>query len=86
MTEVGGDAAVYIDPDNVAGAAVVVAKSLEDRERIRRLGLASAAHYSRRTMMDAYIACYSRASGTQLQRRSRAGTKVDTTLRCRRAA
>ena len=62
LTEVGGSAAVYIDPTNVATAAAVTAAVLrestaEKRARIAR-GLQQQAAFSTAAMVDTYLAIY----------------------------
>lgn len=72
MTEVGGDAATYFDPDDPASAAAIVASVLSESESDRRsrvaAGLARASAFSSGAMADAYLAVYHDA----LTRRSRA--------------
>lgn len=61
MTEVGGNAAIYIDPADPAdpaGAADVIASALTERERWRMAGLENAARFSTQAMMDAYVHWY----------------------------
>jgi len=60
MTEVGGDAAVYIDPDDVAGAAAVIATALADRDALVASGLRNAARFSGAQMVAGYGAAYRR--------------------------
>lgn len=58
MTEVGGEAAIYIDPADPTGAAGVIASALSERERWRMAGLANAARFSTQAMLDAYVHWY----------------------------
>lgn len=56
MTEVGGDAAVYFDPEDPAGAAQVIAEGVADVGAIRRRGLENAKRFSSEAMAAGYIA------------------------------
>jgi glycosyltransferase involved in cell wall biosynthesis len=58
MTEVGGDAAVYFDPTDLEAAARIVRVALEDREPLRRAGLANAARFTVDRMIDGYLQAY----------------------------
>jgi len=58
MLEVGGNAAIYIDPENEAGAVKIIAESLKERDRWKSAGLKNAARYSRKGMIESYIQCY----------------------------
>lgn len=58
MTEVGGDSAVYIDPDDIAGAAVLIAKALSSRQELAAGGLHNAARFTGPAMAARYIAAY----------------------------
>lgn len=58
MTDVGGSAAIYIDPADAAGAAGAVASALSERERWRQAGLANAARFSTKAMIDTYVRLY----------------------------
>lgn len=58
MTDVGGSAAIYIDPTNPADAAQIIAAALTERERWRRAGLDNAGQFSTKMMIDAYVRCY----------------------------
>lgn len=61
MTEVGGEAAIYIDPADSAGAASRIAAALTERERWRTAGLENAARFSNCMMIEAYSSQYRRA-------------------------
>ena len=62
MTEVGGEAASYIDPQNPSSAAAIVDAVLHepatDRHARVTAGLARAARFSSRAMADAYLSVY----------------------------
>jgi glycosyltransferase involved in cell wall biosynthesis len=62
MTEVAGDAATYLDPENPTSAAAVVEAALrepEDERRIRvREGLSRAGRFSSRATARAYLSVY----------------------------
>lgn len=58
MTEVGGDAAIYIDPSDMRGAANLVADALIDRPNLVAGGLKNVTRFSRDSMANAYIAAY----------------------------
>ena len=58
MTEVGGDAAVYIDPDDMAAAAVVIANALVPRQTLVAAGLKNAGRFTGATMAAGYVAAY----------------------------
>jgi len=58
MTEVGGNAAVYIDPDQMPGAAVVVADALASRQTLMAAGLRNAERFSGAAMAAGYVAAY----------------------------
>lgn len=58
MTDVGGEAAIYIDPSDTAGAISNIAEGLGDRERRRVQGLENAANYSPEAMIGSYVDLY----------------------------
>jgi glycosyltransferase involved in cell wall biosynthesis len=62
MTEVGGEAAVYIDPDDVSGAAAVIAAALLARDELVVSGLRNAARFSGAQMVEGYVAAYRRVT------------------------
>ena len=62
MTEVGGDAAVYIDPDDVPGAAAVIAGALSARDALVEAGLRNAERFSGAQMAEGYVAAYRRVT------------------------
>lgn len=61
MTEVGGTAAIYIDPTDPSGAASKVTSALTERERWRSAGLENATRFSTNAMIGAYLSCYWKA-------------------------
>ncbi len=69
MTEVGGEAAVYADPDDEAGAAVRLRDLLGEPPEARRArveaGLHQATLFSTRAMIDAYERIYHESSGAR---------------------
>lgn len=58
MTEVGGDAAIYIDPDDSAAAARRVADALTDPAQWRAAGLENARRFSIQAMVEGYLQSY----------------------------
>ncbi len=58
MTDVGGNAAIYIDPSDIDGAVKNIATGLVEREQLRAQGLKNAAHYSPEAMIGAYVELY----------------------------
>ena len=63
MNEVGGKAAIYIDPADPAGAATRIAVALTERERWRTAGLENAARFSTSAMVAGYVQCYEATIG-----------------------
>lgn len=61
MTEVGGDAAVYVDPADECGAAAATMKALTGEvARLRKAGFTNVARFSAANMVDGYLeACRS---------------------------
>jgi glycosyltransferase involved in cell wall biosynthesis len=60
MTEVGGNAAIYVDPTNVASAAAAIADSLHRVPDLRQAGLENAKRFCSATMISAYSSLYQR--------------------------
>jgi glycosyltransferase involved in cell wall biosynthesis len=58
MNEVGGNAAIYIDPDNPESAAAAVQRALSEISGIRELSLANAARFEGSVMIDSYLSLY----------------------------
>jgi glycosyltransferase involved in cell wall biosynthesis len=67
MTEVGGDAAIYIDPSHSESAAMGVGGALKAgsalRFGLREAGLRNAARFSTEAMIEAYLGLYERVAG-----------------------
>jgi hypothetical protein len=60
MTEVGGDAAIYLDPTDPSGAAAVIANSLERVPQLRQAGLENVKRFSSSAMINSYSSVYQR--------------------------
>jgi glycosyltransferase involved in cell wall biosynthesis len=58
MTEVGGDASVYIDPGDMVGAAALIANALNRRQALVSAGLRNAGRFTGATMAAGYVAAY----------------------------
>jgi glycosyltransferase involved in cell wall biosynthesis len=58
MTEVGGQAAVYIDPSDEVAAAQAIASGLKQRDLRVPLGLENAKRFSTERMLQGYIDAY----------------------------
>lgn len=61
MTEVGGDAAIYIDPEDLCSAAQIIANALQKRSDLVDLSLRNAKRFSNSTMLQGYLSAYKRA-------------------------
>jgi glycosyltransferase involved in cell wall biosynthesis len=68
MNEVGGDAAIYIDPDNPESAAAAVQHALSRIADIRELSLANAARFKVSAMIDSYLSLYDEVCDGKLER------------------
>jgi glycosyltransferase involved in cell wall biosynthesis len=68
MTEVGGDAALYIEPDNPVDAAQRIAAMFTNRERWQEAGIKNAGRFSSRAMIAGYTRCYQAVSEATRQR------------------
>lgn len=75
MTEVGGDAAIYIDPNDLESVAMGVGGALRAgpalRMGLREAGLRNAARFSTPAMIDAYLGLYERVLETTVGERAR---------------
>ena len=60
MTEVGGDAAVYIDSDDMVGSSALVANALAERQPLVVAGLHNAERFTGSRMAAGYLAAYRR--------------------------
>lgn len=58
MTEVGGDAAIYLDPTDPRGAATVITNSLNRFPQLRRAGLENVKRFSPAAMISSYSRLY----------------------------
>jgi len=58
MTEVGGDAAVYIDPADEISAAGAITERLKDSHALRKAGFLNAARFSNNVMISGYLKAY----------------------------
>jgi glycosyltransferase involved in cell wall biosynthesis len=58
MNEIGGEAAVYVNPEDSVGLAVAIEQAAPRLERMRQLGLENALHYSSERMAKGYIDTY----------------------------
>jgi glycosyltransferase involved in cell wall biosynthesis len=65
MTEIGGDAAVYIDPLLPEDAAEVINAHLDALQDMRSSGMLNAGKFSNVAMRDAYLGIYSRIAQNQ---------------------
>lgn len=77
MTEVGGDAAIYIDPLDLDAAALTVADILKfaprRRSDLRQAGLRNAARFTTQKMIGAYLELYEHVTGGNMTRGNAAG-------------
>jgi len=58
MSEVGGNAAVYFNPEDATAAAAVIARALDTRESIRQRGLTNVLRFSVGQMIEGYTRAY----------------------------
>ena len=58
MTELGGDAAVYFDPADVASAAQIMASSLASRDAIQQAGFINVSRFTVERLIDGYEGAY----------------------------
>jgi glycosyltransferase involved in cell wall biosynthesis len=58
MTEVGGNAAIYVDPDNIESAASAIAMRIRDRKEPCVLSLRNAQRFSSSEMIRCYLEAY----------------------------
>lgn len=61
MTEVGGDGAVYFDPEDETGAARMINNSIKNKSQLIQRGFRNAANYTAETMISGYIDEYEQA-------------------------
>jgi glycosyltransferase involved in cell wall biosynthesis len=62
MDEVGGSAAIYVDPENAESAAATVARALERVADMREASVQNAARFSTSAMINSYISLYKKLS------------------------
>jgi glycosyltransferase involved in cell wall biosynthesis len=60
MDEVGGNAAVYVNPEDPESAALIVKYSLDHLPGMREAGTHNAARFSESAMIDTYLSLYDR--------------------------
>ncbi|HEU4981326.1 MAG TPA: glycosyltransferase family 1 protein [Acidobacteriaceae bacterium] len=58
MTEIAGNAAIFIDPEDAAGAAVTIGSRMGDLDALREAGLANVRAYSLENMVDRWCEHY----------------------------
>ena len=63
MTEVGGAAATYFDPDHLEEAAQIISSALNEKKHLRELSLMNASRFDLNQMIEGYIAAYNTAIG-----------------------
>ena len=61
MTEVGGDGAIYIDPEDAQGTATIIAENLRNVRLMREAGFANVRKFSAEEMVSGYIDAYHKA-------------------------
>lgn len=65
MTEVGGNAAIYIDPNDPAGAATAIAEGLARRTALVEAGLRNAQHFTSERLVAGCLDAYRHVLGVQ---------------------
>lgn len=58
MNDVGGRAAIYIDPEDAAGAARIIAQNLDSAGKLRIASIENAARFSTSAMISGYVRLY----------------------------
>lgn len=58
MSEVAGDAAILIDPENIPAAAALIASGLQRREQLRADGFRNLARFDQEVIADQYCSFY----------------------------
>ena len=77
MTEVGGQAAVYFDPDETAFAAQIIARHRPEAAKMRAAGLDQVKHFSVEQMIVGYVRAYEYVmSATQSGSHKPGGTRA----------
>ena len=69
MNEIGGEGAVYVDPNDPVAIAAAIEQAAPRFEEMRRLGLANAALYGAAQMASGYVAAYRRVIDARKARR-----------------
>lgn len=64
MTEVGGAAATYFDPDHLEEAAQIISSALNEKN-LRERSLMNASRFNLYQMIEGYLAAYSTAIGSR---------------------
>jgi glycosyltransferase involved in cell wall biosynthesis len=64
MTEIGGDGAVYIDPEDPQQAAAAMLENLPHVSRMREAGFVNAQRFSTEKMVAGYLAAYAAAKNS----------------------
>jgi glycosyltransferase involved in cell wall biosynthesis len=67
MTEVGGTAATYFDPDHLEEAAQIISSALNEKN-LRERSLMNASRFNLHPMIEGYLAAYSTAIGETTSR------------------
>ena len=60
MDEVGGDAAIYVDPENTVAAAIALKRAFESAPGMRESSLQNAARFRESVTIDGYLSVYER--------------------------
>ena len=60
LNEVGGSAAVYVNPDDAESAAHCATTALANREELRQASLRNAMRFSNAAMIDGYVSLYNK--------------------------
>jgi hypothetical protein len=71
MTEVGGEAAVYINPDNIDSAALAIARTVRRRNGPCEKSLKNVARFSASEMIDRYLTLHEKLLGSSHSNGSR---------------
>jgi glycosyltransferase involved in cell wall biosynthesis len=76
MTEIGGDGAAYIDPENPEEAALTITKNLPLLSQMREAGFANVRKFSPEKMLAGYLKAYATAMKSALGRDSEEQTEA----------
>ena len=63
MSEVAGEAAIFIDPDDPQAAATAIALGLKSREQLRAAGFKNLERFAEEAIADQYCAFYEAIPG-----------------------